>query len=92
MIHLSHGHVYGAVGLTCGVRSVYRKTQFFLHLLPVRQIFPLAKFYYDVYFWIDIHSVISISYPVFACIPCSTWNAEVSGRHQAYSKSRSTLE
>jgi len=35
MIHMSHGHVYGAVGLTCGVRSVYPKTQFFLHLLPI---------------------------------------------------------
>jgi hypothetical protein len=32
---MSHGHVYGAVGLTCGVRSVYPKTQFFLHLLPI---------------------------------------------------------
>lgn len=29
MIQTPHGHVYGAGGLTCGVRSVYRKTQFF---------------------------------------------------------------
>jgi len=35
MIDKSHGHVYGAVGLTCGVRSVYSKTEFFLHLLPI---------------------------------------------------------
>jgi len=35
MISMSDGPVYGAVGLTCGVRSVYPKTQFFLHLLPI---------------------------------------------------------
>ena len=47
---------------------------------------------HEVYFWIDIHRVIPIGYSVFACIPCFTWNAEVSGRNQVYSKSRSSLE
>ena len=93
MIRLSHGHVYGADGLTCGVRPVYRKTQFFLHLLPVRQFFFLRSYFpHEVYFRIDIHRIISIGYPVFTCIPCFTWNAAVSGRNQVYSKSRSTLE
>lgn len=35
MLHLPHGHVYGAEGLACAVRSVYPKTQFLLHLLPI---------------------------------------------------------
>jgi len=35
MIDKSHGHVYGPVGLACGVRSVYLRIEFFLHLLPI---------------------------------------------------------
>jgi hypothetical protein len=35
MVHLPQGHVYGAEGLSCGVRDIYPKLQFVLHLLPI---------------------------------------------------------
>ena len=39
---------------------------------------------HEVYFWIDVHRIIPISYlelNVFACVPCFTWNAGVSARN-----------
>lgn len=35
LIKRSDGFVYGADGLTCGVRPVYPRSQFLFHLLPV---------------------------------------------------------
>ncbi|KAF8802528.1 hypothetical protein BYT27DRAFT_6764092 [Phlegmacium glaucopus] len=34
-LHQPDGHVYGVDKLACGVRSVYPKVQFLLHLLPI---------------------------------------------------------
>lgn len=44
MLGHPRGPVYGADGLSCAVRSQYREIQFFLHLLPVRQQFPLQGY------------------------------------------------
>jgi hypothetical protein len=35
LIKRSDGFVYGADGLTCGIRPVYPRSQFLFHLLPV---------------------------------------------------------
>ncbi|KAF8968025.1 hypothetical protein BDZ97DRAFT_448138 [Flammula alnicola] len=51
MIHLPEGYVYGADDLlTCGVRSVYPKLQFFLHLLPILLASVLGAVLYSLIF------------------------------------------
>jgi len=44
LINEPEGYVYGADGLSCGVRSVYRRLQFFFHLFPVRSAFLVLLF------------------------------------------------
>lgn len=35
MVSTPAGFIYGADGFSCGARSIYPRSQFFLHLVPV---------------------------------------------------------
>lgn len=50
MIHHPDGYVYGANGLTCGVRLVYPVAQFFFHILPILTGTLLSAILYSLLF------------------------------------------
>jgi len=82
MIHKPDGYVYGAAGLTCSIRSVYPKAQFFFHLLPILIASFLSAIFYSLIFLV-LRGTLKIRGGIKLTLnPDSRWNNSEENYHR----------